>query len=134
MRILTIIFAFSLLRCADPTTSQTAAAAGDYTYKTKRFAVTTNDDVNLRGHALIPQTTATDPLPVIIFVNSWTLNEFEYVLPARRLAKKGYLTVIRGVKGLNIKALGFDAFCGAILPDGTIQPPCSMGRIQVNNL
>ena len=41
---------------------------------------------------------------------------------------------LRGVTGLNIEAIGLDSFCGAILPDGTIQPPCSMGRIQVNNL
>ncbi|HBS04259.1 MAG TPA: esterase [Leptospiraceae bacterium] len=37
--------------------------------------------------------------PAIVFVNSWALNEFEYIVPAAILAKKGYIVLSYSTRG-----------------------------------
>nr|WP_243393472.1 CocE/NonD family hydrolase [Leptospira perolatii] len=37
--------------------------------------------------------------PTVIFVNSWALNEYEYLVPAAKLAKKGYVVLSYSTRG-----------------------------------
>ncbi|MCW7483205.1 alpha/beta fold hydrolase, partial [Leptospira kanakyensis] len=41
----------------------------------------------------------TGPFPAVIFVNSWALNEYEYIVPAAKLAKKGYVVFSYNTRG-----------------------------------
>nr|WP_245667251.1 CocE/NonD family hydrolase [Leptospira tipperaryensis] len=40
--------------------------------------------------------------PTVIFVNSWALNEYEYIVPAAKLAKKGYIVLSYSTRGFGI--------------------------------
>lgn len=40
--------------------------------------------------------------PTVIFVNSWALNEYEYLVPAAKLAKKGYIVLSYSTRGFGI--------------------------------
>ncbi|XDD48625.1 alpha/beta fold hydrolase (plasmid) [Leptospira sp. WS39.C2] len=57
-----------------------------------------NDGVKITGNLFIPKS-GTGPYPAIIFVNSWALNEYEYIVPAAKLAKKGYVVFSYNTRG-----------------------------------
>ncbi|MCW7475503.1 alpha/beta fold hydrolase [Leptospira levettii] len=57
-----------------------------------------NDGVKITGNLFIPKS-GTGPFPAIIFVNSWALNEYEYIVPAAKLAKKGYVVFSYNTRG-----------------------------------
>ncbi|PJZ59256.1 esterase [Leptospira barantonii] len=40
--------------------------------------------------------------PAVIFVNSWALNEYEYLVPAAKLAKKGYIVLSYSTRGFGV--------------------------------
>lgn len=69
-------------------------------------AYTTNDDVviygddgvNLEANVFIP-TSGQSSYPAIIFVNSWGLNEYEYLTAAGRLAEQGYIVLSYSSRG-----------------------------------
>ncbi|RHX85786.1 CocE/NonD family hydrolase [Leptospira stimsonii] len=42
--------------------------------------------------------------PTVIFVNSWALNEYEYLVPAAKLAKKGYIVLSYSTRGFGISS------------------------------
>src|SRR5690606_9256025 len=72
----------------------------------KSDAYTTNDDVviygsdgvNLEANIFVP-TAGKGPFPAVIFVNSWCLNEYEYLTVAARLAKHGYVVLSYSSRG-----------------------------------
>lgn len=57
-----------------------------------------NDGVKITGNLFIPKS-GTGPFPAVIFVNSWALNEYEYIVPAAKLAKKGYVVFSYNTRG-----------------------------------
>lgn len=69
-------------------------------------AYTTNDDivvhaadgVNLEANIFVP-TEGNGPYPAVIFVNSWGLNEYEYLTEAGRLAERGYVVLSYSSRG-----------------------------------
>lgn len=69
-------------------------------------AYTTNDDiviysgdgVNLEANIFVP-TEGKGPYPAVIFVNSWGLNEYEYLTEAGRLAERGYVVLSYSTRG-----------------------------------
>ncbi|PAU80408.1 acyl esterase [Halovibrio salipaludis] len=69
-------------------------------------AYTTNDDivihaadgVNLEANIFVP-TEDSAPYPAVIFVNSWGLNEYEYLTEAGRLAERGYVVLSYSTRG-----------------------------------
>ena len=69
-------------------------------------AYTTNDDVvihaadgvNLEANIFVP-TEGSGPYPAVVFVNSWGLNEYEYLTEAGRLAERGYVVLSYSTRG-----------------------------------
>ncbi len=60
--------------------------------------ITAFDGVNLTANIFVP--TSLDGLaPAIIFINSWGLNEYEYLQQAHDLAKKGYIVLSYTTRG-----------------------------------
>lgn len=66
----------------------------------------TNDDIviptsqgeQLAANIFVP-TKATGPMPAIIFINSWALNEYEYLPEAARFAEEGYVVLSYSTRG-----------------------------------
>ncbi|PHQ14133.1 CocE/NonD family hydrolase [Marinobacter profundi] len=67
---------------------------------------TTNDDIVIRGsdginleaNVFIP-TSGESSYPAIVFINSWALNEYEYLAAAGRLAEQGYIVLSYSSRG-----------------------------------
>ena len=58
------------------------------------------DGVILQANLFIPTSRVPDqPLPTVLFANSWTLNEYEYFIQARNLAKRGYAVLSYATRG-----------------------------------
>lgn len=58
------------------------------------------DGTALKAQLMVPNPSLFPGLrPAIIFVNSWTLNEFEYTAQALRLVKKGYIVLSYATRG-----------------------------------
>ena len=60
--------------------------------------VTASDGTRLAANVLVP-TAGTGPFPVIVFINSWALNEYEYIPEAQKLAKAGYVVLSYSTRG-----------------------------------
>jgi len=60
--------------------------------------ITAADGVNLTANIFVP-TNLTGPAPAIIFINSWGLNEYEYLQQAADLAEKGYIVLSYTTRG-----------------------------------
>lgn len=56
------------------------------------------DGVKLSAMVMQPRE-HTGKLPVVVFINSWTLDRFEYLVPAAKLAKRGYLVLSYATRG-----------------------------------
>ncbi|ABZ96112.1 Esterase (plasmid) [Leptospira biflexa serovar Patoc strain 'Patoc 1 (Ames)'] len=70
---------------------------GSFTFN-DNISFLSNDGVKITGNLFIPKS-GTGPYPAIIFVNSWALNEYEYIVPAAKLAKKGYVVFSYNTRG-----------------------------------
>ncbi|TGM74976.1 alpha/beta fold hydrolase [Leptospira bouyouniensis] len=70
---------------------------GSFTFN-DNISFLSNDGVKITGNLFIPKS-GTGPFPAIIFVNSWALNEYEYIVPAAKLAKKGYVVFSYNTRG-----------------------------------
>jgi predicted acyl esterase len=58
------------------------------------------DGVKLAANVFVPTQLKTDELaPAIIFINSWALNEYEYLEQAGELAEKGYVVFSYSTRG-----------------------------------
>lgn len=60
--------------------------------------VTASDGTRLAANVLIP-TAGEGPFPVVVFINSWALNEYEYIPEAQKLAKAGYVVLSYSTRG-----------------------------------
>lgn len=72
---------------------------GSFTFD-NTIKVTANDGVVLEASLFTPSIpSATGKYPTVIFVNSWALNKYEYLVPAAKLAKKGYIVLSYSTRG-----------------------------------
>ncbi len=72
---------------------------GSFTYQDK-ISITANDGVILDANLFQPTTpSSSGKYPTIVFVNSWALNKYEYLVPAAKLAKKGYIVLSYSTRG-----------------------------------
>lgn len=62
------------------------------------ITVVASDGVNLSANVFVPNG-LTEPAPAVIFVNSWALNEYEYLKQAGELAEKGYVVFSYSTRG-----------------------------------
>ncbi|TQV74740.1 prolyl oligopeptidase family serine peptidase [Aliikangiella marina] len=64
------------------------------------ITVTSLDNVSIAANLFTPTSPPpSDGYPAIIFVNSWVLDEHEYILQAAQFAKKGYLVFSYSARG-----------------------------------
>lgn len=72
---------------------------GSFTFD-NTIKITANDGVVLEASLFAPNTPSpTGKYPAVIFVNSWALNKYEYLVPAAKLAKKGYIVLSYSTRG-----------------------------------
>lgn len=72
---------------------------GSFTFD-NTIKVTANDGVVLEASLFTPSAPSpTGKYPTVIFVNSWALNKYEYLVPAAKLAKKGYIVLSYSTRG-----------------------------------
>jgi predicted acyl esterase len=59
------------------------------------------DGTKISANVYMPNTKehATKKWPLIIMPNSWDLNEYEYTIPARKMAKRGYIVLSYSARG-----------------------------------
>ncbi len=69
---------------------------GSFTFN-DLVSFTSSDGTKITGNLFQPK--AGGPYPAVIFVNSWALNEYEYIVPAAKLAKKGYVVLSYNTRG-----------------------------------
>ncbi len=60
--------------------------------------ITASDGINLSANIFVP-TNLSSPAPAVIFINSWGLNEYEYLQQAAQLAEKGYIVLSYSTRG-----------------------------------
>lgn len=74
--------------------------AKSYSYDfNDRVSFKSFDGTRITGNVFIPEGQKGEKFPAIIFVNSWTLNEYEYLVQAREFAKKGYVVLSLSARG-----------------------------------
>ncbi|MCB1179593.1 MAG: alpha/beta hydrolase, partial [Leptospiraceae bacterium] len=72
---------------------------GSFTFSDKEY-ITSFDGTKIDGNIFVPSSASKDSKrPVVIFINSWALNEYEYLVPAAKLAKKGYIVFSYSTRG-----------------------------------
>jgi predicted acyl esterase len=62
------------------------------------IVVTSFDGTELTANVLVPTTGETD-YPAIIFINSWAMDEYEYIPQAAKLAEQGYVVLSYATRG-----------------------------------
>ncbi len=103
-----LLCAFLLGQFPSATAAPTVSEDGLYTYDNDiviptpldPFDPDNTEEINLPANIHVPITN--DPqqtFPLIVFVNSWTLNEFQYGVQARAFARKGYITLSYTTRG-----------------------------------
>lgn len=60
--------------------------------------IVADDGVTLAANVFVP-TFGTGNYPVVIFINSWALNEYEYLSEAARFAEEGYVVLSYSTRG-----------------------------------
>jgi len=66
----------------------------------KSLTIRSFDGTGLKAQLMVPNSKVfPGPRPAIIFVNSWTLNEFEYTVQAIRMVNKGYIVLSYATRG-----------------------------------
>lgn len=82
--------------------SRASALAGttssDYTFRDD-IVITSADGTRLTANVFEPSSDAEAPHPAVVFVNSWALNEYEYLIPAATLASRGYIVLSYNTRG-----------------------------------
>jgi predicted acyl esterase len=69
----------------------------DYSFNDE-LIIKARDGIEIHGNIFTPKN-FTPPLPTVIFVNSWTQEEHEYINQAKLLAKKGYQVLSYSTRG-----------------------------------
>ncbi len=62
------------------------------------IVIESHDGVELHGNIFVPSS-ALSSYPVIIFINSWTLDEYQYLTEAASFAKQGYIVFSYSTRG-----------------------------------
>ncbi|MGI9278545.1 MAG: alpha/beta fold hydrolase [Endozoicomonas sp.] len=62
------------------------------------IVILTNDGVELTANIFVP-THLTGSAPAVVFINSWGLNEYQYMQQAAALAEKGYIVLSYATRG-----------------------------------
>ncbi|MBC7658096.1 MAG: alpha/beta hydrolase [Chitinophagaceae bacterium] len=71
-----------------------------WNYRTKNVDIRTSDDLLLKARLYFPTGDAPGKVhPVVIFGNSWIVTQWEYEIPARILASKGYIVLSYQTRG-----------------------------------
>ncbi|GLS25106.1 hypothetical protein GCM10007877_08200 [Marinibactrum halimedae] len=71
-----------------------------YTFDDEGIFIQTHDGLELDANIFIPTgASEEDKRPAIIFINSWALNDNEYLAPAKRFAEKGYVVFSYTTRG-----------------------------------
>ena len=84
---------------AAPRASAFAGTASvDYTFRDD-IVITSADGTRLTANVFEPISDAQAPHPAVVFVNSWALNEYEYLVPAATLAGRGYIVLSYNTRG-----------------------------------
>jgi len=90
----------------DSSDDSDSADAGDgiyeYSYNDSILIPSTVDDetINIAANIFIPvEKKDGEKFPAIIFINSWALEEHEYIMQARKFAKKGYIVLSYSCRG-----------------------------------
>lgn len=65
----------------------------------KEVDITAADGITLKAIYFDPAPTTTTNNPVIVFISSWGINKWEYLIPASQLADKGYTVVSYTARG-----------------------------------
>jgi predicted acyl esterase len=73
------------------------AAAGAPTTGFEWHDITAHDGVTLKSNVIAPATPGRHP--GIVFVASWGLNDYQYLVPARKLAQAGYVVLAYCTRG-----------------------------------
>lgn len=60
--------------------------------------ITTEDGLNLKANIFVP-TQLDEKFPAVIFINSWALNEYQYIKQAAYLAERGYIVLSYATRG-----------------------------------
>ncbi|SFC60307.1 alpha/beta fold hydrolase [Pseudoalteromonas denitrificans] len=60
--------------------------------------ITAQDGINLHANIFVP-TSGLDYYPTIIFINSWGLDEYEYLTEAAKFAEQGYIVLSYSTRG-----------------------------------
>ncbi|MBW0432057.1 esterase [Leptospira yasudae] len=75
---------------------------GSFTWNDS-IQIRSTDGTSLAANLFQPKNLiAGQKAPAVIFVNSWALNEYEYLVPAAKLAKKGYIVLSYSTRGFGI--------------------------------
>ncbi len=76
----------------------------DGTFEYNEFVtITSGDGTRLAGNVFKPVTSNQNlKFPAIIFVNSWSLEEHEYIVQAAKFAKKGYIVLSYSTRGFGL--------------------------------
>jgi predicted acyl esterase len=73
-------------------------ASAGYTFRDD-IVITSADGTRLTANVFEPTSDAQAPHPAVVFVNSWALNEYEYLVPAATLAARGYIVLSYNTRG-----------------------------------
>lgn len=71
----------------------------DYAFYGKALEISAHDGVPLAANLFIPKNTELAPFPAIIFINSWSLDEHEYIVQAKDFAQRGYAVLSYSTRG-----------------------------------
>lgn len=61
--------------------------------------ITSYDGTDIAANVITP-TAGTGPYPAIVFINSWTMNEYEYITEAQKYAADGYIVLSYSTRGI----------------------------------
>jgi dienelactone hydrolase len=78
--------------------TMSSATAGSATTGLRFFDITTPDGVVLKAN--VDQPTTPGRHPAIVFINSWTQNDLEYLAQATKLAGQGYVVLSYTTRGM----------------------------------
>lgn len=73
-------------------------ASVDHTFRDD-IVITPADGTRRTANVFEPISDAQAPHPAVVFVNSWALNEYEYLVPAATLAERGYIVLSYNTRG-----------------------------------
>lgn len=76
-----------------------ATRASSSKVTTRLFTLVAKDGTPLVATVFLPETPADGTLPAVIFLNSWALGSYEYVVQAASFAREGYIALSYATRG-----------------------------------